>query len=154
MVSGESKAFSQLCAWAAQQQTWILASGVRLIPNAMLDAKKAGVARPENIRLLAVPKIPVPEDPVLRALLERACLLSQNNAGLTLHYGIYLRLDQSIDRRLLVQQLARVAQYEQMRGIEGFFKQYLWEVENVGYPSAPMEQATRLAVEKVCGCQA
>jgi hypothetical protein len=53
------------------------------------DARLVGVAAPERVRLLYVPKIPIPDDPALRAAVQETQFLSPLTRGLTLRYGIF-----------------------------------------------------------------
>lgn len=127
-------------AWAEEQEKHIVADGVALTPSQLSDARAVGVAQPERVRLLAVPSIPAPDHPALRAAGEATGLISPHTAGLTLRYGIYLRSDFANDRRLIAHELVHTGQYERCGSVLAFLRQYLHECLTIGYPAAPMEQ--------------
>lgn len=126
--------------WAKSQEAMILQNGQPLSTQLVSDAIKLGVKHPENVRILKVSTIPIPEHPILRAACNETQLISPNTGGLTLRYGIFMRSDCARDRKLCVHELAHVVQYEKLGGISQFLKQYLFEVATIGYPQAPMEQ--------------
>ena len=128
------------CEWARIQEKMILEKGRPLLPGIINDAKRVGVIHPDRVRTLLVREIPVPEEPVLRAACEQTRLITRLTAGLTLRYGIFIRSDCADDRRLHIHELAHVAQYERLGGVEPFLRKYLYEVTTIGYPQAPMEQ--------------
>lgn len=127
-------------AWAEEQEQHILAEGIPLTSSQMADARAVGVARPERVRLLNVPSIPMPEHPMLLAAGEATGLISPYTAGLTLRYGIFIRRDLADHRPLVAHELVHTGQYERCGSILDFLRQYLHECLTVGYPAAPMEQ--------------
>jgi len=139
------------CAWAEEQERSILRSGVALSPAQTSDAVKAGVAKPEQVRLLRVTRIPMPEHPALRAAAEATQLISPNTIGLTLRYGIFVRSDFWSDRQLVVHELVHTSQYERLGGVQQFLQQYLHECITIGYPAAPMEQEAVTTAARLCG---
>jgi hypothetical protein len=128
------------CAWAEEQETIILRDGEPLSAAHLAAARRIGVARPENVRLLAVEQIPGPEHPVLRVAAEATRLISPATAGLTLRYGIFVRADCRDDHALVVHELVHTHQYERLGGFAPFLRQYLHECLTIGYPAAPLEQ--------------
>lgn len=128
------------CEWARDQEKMILEKGRSLSPGIIDDAKRVGVVHPDHVRTLLVNQIPVPEEPVLRAACEQTQLITRFTAGLTLRYGIFIRSDCADNRRLHIHELAHVAQYERLGGMDQFLRKYLHEVTMIGYPQAPMEQ--------------
>ena len=106
----------------------------------LADAGTIGIAHPERVRLLSVPSIPVPENPMLRAAAEATQLISPSTIGLTVRYGIFIRVDCWGDRRLVFHELVHTLQYERLGGFEPFLRQYLHECLTIGYPAAQMEQ--------------
>ena len=133
-------------AWAEEHEKRILESGVALTPAQTKDARAVGVARPEQVRLLVVDAIPMPDHPVLRAAGAATGLMSPFTAGLTLRHGIYIRRDLDGDRGLIAHELVHTGQYERHGSILAFLRQYLHECLTIGYPGAPMEQeATTLS---------
>ena len=96
------------CAWAEEQERSILRDGVPLTAFQIADAVKIGVAHPERVKLLRVPRIPIPEHPALRAAAAETELISPLTCGLTLRYGIFIRADCWGDRRLVFHELVAV----------------------------------------------
>jgi hypothetical protein len=138
------------CAWAAEQESAILQTGVALTDAQIADARCVGVARPERVRLLRVEEIPTPSHPALAAAAEATSLISPFTIGLTLRYGIFIRADCSAQRRLVVHELAHTMQYERLGSIEAFLRQYLHECITLGYPEAPMEQEAKRIEHETC----
>src|SRR5207253_8818274 len=128
------------CEWAASQEQHILATGETLSDTMLTDARLVGVSVPERVRLLYVPEIPIPDDPVLRAATLETQLLSPLTRGLTLRYGIFIRSDCRLDRTMVIHELGHTAQYERLGGFQPFLRRYLFECLTIGYPEAPMEQ--------------
>ena len=134
--------------WAESRERMILMQGQPLSPAQMADARAAGVAHPEKIRLLIVPEIPVPELASLRTAAAGAGMISPDNAGLTLGYGILLRSDCAGNRGLVGHEFTHVAQGERLGGLSGFLAEYVREVQAAGYDAAPLEQEAVLAERK------
>lgn len=128
------------CAWANEQEGFILREGSCLSEAQKADAKSIGIAYPERVRLLSVPAIPLPDHPALRAASIATNLISPGTLGLTLRYGVFIRSDYWGDRRLIFHELVHTWQYERLGGFEPFLRQYLHECITIGYPAAPMEQ--------------
>jgi hypothetical protein len=126
------------CIWATRHESRILRKGVALTPAHADNARKVGIAHPEKVRLLAVDVIP-PTNPVLRALGMKLGIVSSQTIGMTLRYGIFIQAKHWGDRRLLVHELAHVAQYERFGGFRRFLFQYLQECINPGYPLGDLE---------------
>jgi hypothetical protein len=139
------------CVWAEEQEGHILLEGMPLSAGQMEDAKRIGVAHPQRVRLLAVEEIPLPENPALRAAAEATGLISPLTIGLTLRYGIFIQADSWCERRLVVHELAHVAQYERLGGFHPFLEKYLLECITIGYPEAPLEQEAMRVENDLCG---
>lgn len=138
------------CAWAEEQEAFILITGRGLSGEQVEDARRTGVARPDRVRVLAMGRIPIPEDPALRAAFHAVRLVTLSTPALALRYGIYLRSDHMADRPALVHELVHTAQYERLGGFSGFLKSYFMECLAVGHPFAPMEQEARSVANKIC----
>ncbi len=93
----------------------------------------------------------MPRNPALKMAAQATGLLSPLTAGLTLRYGIFIRLDYWSERRILVHELAHVVQYERLGGFEPFLRQYLEECLTLGYPAAPLEQEAKRIEQEICG---
>ena len=132
------------CVWARQKEALILRKGVALSAGQARGAGRIGVVHPERVRLLAVDVVP-PINWILRGIGMRLGFVSPQIAGMTLRYGIFVRKDHWGDERLLVHELAHVAQYERLGGFRGFLGPYLSECINPGYPLGPLEEEARHA---------
>ena len=139
------------CAWIARQERRILAEGVPLSPTQLADARALGVVEPERVRLLCLPRIPLPRHRFVRWLGARTGTLSTETVGLSARYGIFLRMPFHHDRRLLAHELTHTRQYERLGGIRPFLRRYLHECLTVGYYEAPMEWEAIEAADAVCG---
>ena len=94
------------CAWAEEQEKLIYRTGVALTELQLEDARGIGIQFPERVRLLKVPEVPLPSDPLLRAAAETTGLISPLTCGLAVRYGIFVRSDYWGERRLVVHELA------------------------------------------------
>ena len=138
-------------AWAEEQERIILRDGVPLTAAQIVDAKRIGIIHPERVRLRVVAEIPLPDNPALRTAAEMTGLISPLTAGLTLRYGIFIQSDSWGERRLVVHELAHVAQYERFGGFRPFLEQYLHECVTIGYPEAPLEREAKRIENELCG---
>ena len=140
-----------VCAWAEDQECLMLQNGMPLSAAELSDASRIGLCHPDQVRVQAVGSIPMPHHPAPKMAAEATGLLSPLTAGLTLRYGIFIRLDCWGQRRILVHELAHVAQYERLGGFEPFLRQYLQECLSFGYPAAPLEQEAKRVEREICG---
>ena len=134
--------------WVRERERRALARGVGLSEPQMADAISAGVLSPDRVRLLTVRRIPVFEHRLLQpfAFLLRGVFAT--TAGLTAGHGILVCEAWRNDRRLMVHELAHVAQYERFGGIRPFLRTYLRECLLYGYPFGSLEQeASRIAAQ-------
>ena len=137
--------------WAEAKEKVALKNGVPLSTSQMEDAKRVGVTYPEKVRIFKVPQIPLPKHPVLKAAAEETQLITQTTVGLTVRYGIFIHSDFSDDRYLIVHELVHTSQYEKLGGFLPFFRKFLLQLINIGYPDAPMEQEAIKIAEEICG---
>ena len=128
--------------WAGKQEQFILTHGDSRALTAQEQeiARRAGVRRPEAVRILAMPEIPFPEAADLRAVAQVVGLAIRGIAGLTLGCGIFVRQDRANDAKLIAHELRHVAQYEHHGSILTFLQRYLTEVNEFRYPDIPLEQ--------------
>ena len=131
------------CAWVARQEQRILAEGVPLDADQLADARTLGVVYPERVRLLVLPRLPLPHNWLVRKLGLWTGTLSGETVGLSARYGIFLRSPYHRDRQLLAHELTHTRQYERLGGIRPFLRQYLCECLTEGYLFAPLEQEAR-----------
>ena len=139
------------CAWVAAQERAILRGGVRLNPQQMDDARRAGVQHPQHVRLRIADEIPLGMPAPLRAVGRRLGLISQGTIGMSLRYGILVRADAWGDRHVLVHELVHTAQYERLGSIWAFLRRYLRECFTAGYSGSEMEQEAQSVADRICG---
>ncbi len=130
-------------AWITWQEKRILAQGIPLNADQLADARTLGVVYPERVRLLVLPRLPLPHNWLLQKLGLWTGTLSQETVGLSARYGIFLRSPYHRDRQLLAHELTHTRQYERLGGIRPFLRKYLRECLTDGYLFAPMEQEAR-----------
>ena len=138
------------CAWLAAQERRVLAEGIPLSAAQLADARALGIVHPDRIRLLCLPRIPLPHNRLVRWIGIRTGTLSTETVGLSARYGIFLRTPYHEDRHLLVHELTHTRQYEQLGGIRPFLRRYLHECLTVGYHGAPMEWEAIEAADALC----
>ncbi|MBZ5724168.1 MAG: hypothetical protein LAP87_04160 [Acidobacteriia bacterium] len=85
-------------------------------------------------------ELPLPDDADLRQAAVAFGLITPGTAGLSIGHGIIVRQDCLRDATLIAHELKHVAQYERLGSIPAFLQQYLAEVNQHGYPAAPLEQ--------------
>jgi hypothetical protein len=102
----------------------LLRDGVALTAAQLADPKRIAITHPERFPLRVVDEIPLPDNPTLRMAAEMIGLISPLTAGLTLRSGIFIQSDSLGERRLVVHELAHVAQYERFGGFLPFLEQY------------------------------
>jgi hypothetical protein len=149
-LSGQLEVLLPLAAeWAANQQDRILREGVPLSIREFSDALRVGVKDPDRVRLLRVETIPSPTHPALQAAYQLGKLVPTAPRGLTLHHGVFVRVDYWRDRGLILHELVHTAQYERLGGIEPFLRQYLLECATVGYNKSAMENEANSMAARV-----
>lgn len=130
-------------AWAEARARKASEIGTALTADEQAIARAVGVAKPELVRIEIVgERLPMPDDPVLRAAATQAGLLGPGMVGLTLGHAIFICRGHKT-RRLLAHELRHVYQYEQHGSIAAFLPVYLSQVLQVGYQDAPLEQDAR-----------
>ncbi len=134
-------------AWAEMQERRILEQGCSLNQQGIEVARRAGVQHPEYVRLLYVAEIPLPKEADLAQAAHEFGLITPSTGGLTIGHGIFVRQHHTSDS-LVAHELKHVAQYENCGSIAAFLQTYLSEVNEHGYPQAPMEQEAIIFAEK------
>ena len=112
--------------------------GRKLIERECDFARKVGVMRPEEIRILAVEELPMPRDPFLRLAAEQQGFLDPGMIGLTLGYCVFI-CDGHETPRLLSHEFRHVYQYEQAGSIGAFLSDYLLQLVEYGYAATAAE---------------
>lgn len=134
--------------WLEQQERRALTSGAPLSESQFADARGAGVQHPEKVRVLSVAKIPQPDIPALRSVVEMTQILIPETRSTTVRHGIYIRSDAWNDRRLLVHELVHTAQDERLGGILPFLRQYLHE--HITHNPGPLESEAAARAAEIC----
>jgi hypothetical protein len=129
-------------AWAEAQAAEALSKGVPLTDCGMRLARAVGVQRPELVRAVEVPSLPLPPDPELRLAALEAGLLGPGMVGLTLGYAIYI-VQGNASSRLIAHECRHVYQYETAGSIAAFLPIYLRQIVEYGYELAPLEVDAR-----------
>jgi hypothetical protein len=137
-------------AWAEKIETTILAEGKPLTPSQIADARKAGVAHPEKIRVCLVDDLPEPDNEEILFLAKQIGLYSSHSTSLTLGYGVTLRPDVWESRRALVHEFVHIGQYEKRGNLKTFLGDYLHECIDPGYPFGSLEQQAILISKEIC----
>ena len=127
----------------------ILKLGRPLSQEAMRDAVTVGVKHPEKIRILAVEKIPLPENPMLKWLSRVTGLFCFAPVGMCLRYGIFINQHSFPDRLLIAHECVHTAQYERLGGFRPFLRQYLEECLAVGYDESPLELEAMMTSQRI-----
>jgi hypothetical protein len=131
-------------AWAGRHERRILRRGQPLSARQRELARQLGVARPEAVRLMVVPVLPLPGLRLLHALGFGRLAARLDVSAMTLGHGIYC-IGQPPSFRLLAHELAHVRQVEQAGSLRRFLADYLAQVARFGYWDAPLEVQAREA---------
>ncbi len=129
-------------AWAEARSIEIIAKGTGLDADALSVARQVGVQLPEEIRVSYVDRMPLPEDPELRAVALQTGLLGPSTIGLTLGHGIYA-VNKHWSITVLSHECRHVYQFERAGSIAAFLPQYLGQIATFGYANAPLEVDAR-----------
>jgi hypothetical protein len=153
MISPEQfdRLFPKAVAWVTETEKAILYTGEGLLPISEDDAKRIGIQRVSEVRILALSTMPVPGDQKLRSVAEQTRLISPLTGGMTFGHGIVVKADHQ-DRELIAHELVHVLQYERFGGIEGFLKAYLSEIlPPQRYGEGPLEEEATNVARRICG---
>ena len=136
--------------WAEKQELIVLKEGQPLTESETADARRAGVAHPEKIRVARTESLPRLESAELMFLAKQMGLYGSETSGLTMGYAICLPKAVWQDRYRLVHECVHVSQYEKLKGIGPFLSAYLRECIDPGYPFGQMEQEAILVAKNIC----
>ena len=103
--------FPHIVDWISCLEKQAQESGRALTPIEFNLAQNVAVAHPEEVRILSVPRIPLPSHPRLKQLARRVGLLKADTGGLTAGCGLIVRRDCANNLRLLAHEFVHVAQY-------------------------------------------
>jgi len=141
--------FPYVVDWISYLEKQAQDSGRALTPVEFNLAQDVGVAHPQEIRILPVPRIPLPAHPRVKQLARRVGLLNADTGGLTAGYGVIVRRDCANNLRLLAHEFVHVTQYERL-GREGSLQEYIQQIAAHGYLNAPFEQEAEAKATKAC----
>ena len=79
--------------WTSCLEKQAQESGRALVAIEFNLAQHVGVARAEEVRILSVPRIPLPAHPRVKHLAKQVGLLNADTGGLTAGHGVIVRLD-------------------------------------------------------------
>lgn len=116
-----------ITSWADKEGSRILESGDILDDCYLISGVNIGVVSTENIRVLQVDEIPLPEGRDAKEALLTSELISGGGATLALGFAIFERKDNE-DKEAMCRSLAHVAQFERMgEDLGAFLRAYLTE---------------------------
>ena len=125
--------------WAEQHSQLIQEQGIALSEDQIRIAKQVDVSRPEQVRLLEVETIPLPNDEKLKEASNQIGFLQESMQGLTLGHSIYI-VKGTYSNKLLSHELRHVYHYEVFGSIPAFLVEYLKQIVLVGYENSVLEQ--------------
>lgn len=137
-------------AWAREQEECVLRFGSPLGERQVADARIAGVAHPEKVRLLAVDRIPIPKHPELAAIARAAQIITDASRGTAMGYGVLLRIDCWNDREVLMHQLIHVAQRERCGSLDAWVLEYLANRRDARFSFGSLEDEARERARELC----
>jgi hypothetical protein len=141
--------FPHVVDWISYLEKQAQESGRALTSIEFNLAQNVGVAHPEEVRILSVPRIPLPAHPRVKQLARQVALLNADTGGLTAVHGVIVRLDCANNLRLLTHEFVHIAQYERL-GRERFLQEYIQQIAGHGYLNAPFEQEAEAKAIKAC----
>ena len=138
--------------WALEQEAYKLRSSVHhSAVGKSRDAKRVGVKNTAKVRVLAVDRIPMPENAQLAEAARRAQIITENTPAVTIGHGIMIRADRWHDRELLLHQLVHVAQCERSGGLHSFVEEYLTNRSTCAdFTVGSLEDEARNLAREIC----
>jgi hypothetical protein len=133
----------RVLAWAEKLSADGRVAGTPLTPAQIEIARGSGVREPASIRLVVVDRIPLPDEPALKAAALQVGLSPASAAGMTIGYAVVVRRGYEDSTRLLSHEFRHVAQYEASGGIRPFLAKHLADLAAFGYRDSPFEVDAR-----------
>ena len=130
-------------AWAHAMEGEAMRTGRPLDVATQSLARELGVREPRRVRVVVVDRVPLPDEPALRAAALQVGLSQSTATGITLGHAIFVRRGSEADVRLLSHELRHVAQYEAAGGIPAFLAKHLVDLATHGYEDSPFEVDAR-----------
>ncbi len=127
-----------ITAWAEGMERLAMEQGIALDPLQWRDALRAGVKRPEKVRIMNVDELPRPNQE-LTLLAGEIGILNKTTEGLTFGYGIFLKANLPDAKRRLIHQLVHCTQFERLGEMRVFMREYIQCCLDFGYAKSPYE---------------
>lgn len=124
--------------WYTRTEQQLLPQGRFLTQPELQRASELGVKAPQEVRVVVLETFPLPENEVVRQEAIKHGFGSPDEAGRTHGHLIMLKPEYQGNAVILSHELVHVAQIDRM-GREAFLRQYLTELETVGYERSPLE---------------
>lgn len=136
----------KVCEWIEYQENNIISIGRDLTFEELDLARKIGIKNYDMVRVYESKIVPNPSDIVLRELGKQIGLISPKTSGICFRYGIFINVNATDKKSVLIHELTHTLQYERFGSIENFITQYLKECIEVGYDDSDLEKEARNGV--------
>jgi hypothetical protein len=141
--------------WAKAQEQFVLKHGNLLSARHLADAKLAGVQEPARIRVLAVDRISLPDDPQLAEASKRIGIVTEDTRCMGFGYALIIRVDAWNDRELILHNLVHIAQCEQSGGLAQWCREYLGDRTSCPkFTIGSLEEKARRFAREICAADA
>lgn len=137
-----------MTAWAENMERLAMEKGVALDSLQWGDALRAGVQRPERVRIMNVDDIPLP-NPELTFLARETGIITDTTDGLTFGHGIFLKNNLPDAKRRLIHQLVHCSQYERLGEMRQFIREYVQCCLDFGYAQSPYELEAEARTQEI-----
>ena len=133
----------RVVAWAEKLAAGGVAHGRAPTAAQLRIARASGVREPARIRIVVVDRIPLPDEPQLKAAALEVGLSPASALGMTVGYAVLVVRGYEDNVRLLSHEFRHVAQYEACGGIAPFLAMHLADLAAFGYEDSPFEVDAR-----------
>jgi len=124
--------------WYTRTEQQLLPQGRFLTQPELQRALELGVQAPQEVRIAVLQTFPLPENEVVRQEAIKHGFGSPEEGGRTHGHLIMLKPEYQDNPIIISHELVHVAQIDRL-GREAFLRQYLTELETVGYKASPLE---------------
>ncbi len=137
--------------WARNIENFVLQHGSPLRRRQVADARQVGVKEISRVRVLAVDRMPLPEEPQLAEAARRTQIITDFCRAIAIGHAVVVRANAWGDRELFLHQLVHVAQCERSGGLEQWVRQYLDDRMNCpNFTIGALEQEARRIAREIC----
>ena len=141
--------------WARNIENFVLQHGSPLRRRQVDDARQVGVKEISRVRVLAVDRMPLPEEPELAEAARRTQIITNSCRAIAIGHVVVVRADAWGDRELFLHQLVHVAQCERSGGLEQWVRQYLVDRTNCpNFAIGALEEEARRIAREICTADA